>query len=366
MFQGIGAMMVSGGSAAGASAIGYYRALTVDHTQVPSTQTDFPVLVDITNATLKSVANGGHVRSATGLDILFYTSSAKTGLMKFERDFYDPATGHIVAWVKVSSLSSVSDNVFYMFYGNATDTTDQSDAVNVWDANFLGVWHLGNGTSLSLSDSTTNANTLVNTGSVGATSGQINGAAGVFNGTSQGLSTTNNIDLTGANPLITLQMWVDWSAYASNDDLLAEFTTNFNSGGGFLVDPNDAGGNFALSMKMVSSLYNGAHFTRPASGMKHFVFTFDPNLGTGITTNAYVNGVAQTMTQDTSGLNQGDHYANAKLYIMCRAAASLFGAGTLDEVRLSNVIRTANWVTAEYNNQKTGTTFLGTGSEIPL
>ena len=32
-----------------------------------------------------------------------------------------------------------TDTVFYMFYGDSTINTDQSDPPNTWDANFKGV-----------------------------------------------------------------------------------------------------------------------------------------------------------------------------------------------------------------------------------
>lgn len=43
---------------------GYYSPITIDHTLVPSTQTDFPVLISVTDTRLKTVGNGGHVENA--------------------------------------------------------------------------------------------------------------------------------------------------------------------------------------------------------------------------------------------------------------------------------------------------------------
>lgn len=358
--------MVAGG-VTGAAAGRVYRTVTVDHTKVPSTQTNFAVLVNVTDATLKTIANGGHVVRSDGFDIGFYSDSGITTKLKWEVENYDGTAGTLVAWVKIASLSSSSDTVFYLSYGDVTITTDQSDKVNVWEASYLGVWHLGNGTTLSLLDSTSNANTLTNTASVGATTGQIDGAAGSFNGTSQALNTSANIDLTATNSKVTISMWCDWTAYASNDHLLAEYSTNFTSNGGLLIDPNDTGsGAFSVVLRSITGNFNGGHFTRPASGLKHFVFTFDCTLGTALATNAYMNGAAQSMTQDTFNDNSGSNYGNQKLYLMSRAATSLFGAGKLDEVRIRNIITTANQITAEYNNQNSPSTFYTLGSETPF
>src|SRR6266478_3210644 len=121
----------------------FTRTLTIDHTQVPSTQTDFPILVNFTDSTFKTVANGGRV-SATNA-FTFSSDSIGASLLKWEIERYNASTGEIVAWVKIASVSSVSDTVFYLRYGDNI-TTDQSDPTNVWTNNFTCVFHLKDGT----------------------------------------------------------------------------------------------------------------------------------------------------------------------------------------------------------------------------
>ena len=119
--------------------------MTVDHTLVPSTQSNFTVLVSVTDATLKTTANGGHVANSNGYDIGFYTDSSGSTKLKWEIESYNPVTGQLIAWVKIPTLSSTSDTSFYLFYGDPSITSDQSDPVNTWDSNFKAVYHLGNG-----------------------------------------------------------------------------------------------------------------------------------------------------------------------------------------------------------------------------
>ena len=52
-----------------------------------------------------------------------------------------------------------------MYYGNPASGAQQN-AAGVWDSNYQGVWHLGNGTALSTADSTGNANNGINTNAV--------------------------------------------------------------------------------------------------------------------------------------------------------------------------------------------------------
>src|SRR5262249_49179382 len=49
--------------------LGCQRSMTINHTKVPSTQSNFTVLVSVTDPALKTVANGGHVANPNGYDI---------------------------------------------------------------------------------------------------------------------------------------------------------------------------------------------------------------------------------------------------------------------------------------------------------
>ena len=61
---------------------GYRRAITIYDAMTPagcpSSLSDFPVLVSYTDATLKTVANGGHVQNASGYDIIFRAADGVT------------------------------------------------------------------------------------------------------------------------------------------------------------------------------------------------------------------------------------------------------------------------------------------------
>jgi len=81
---------------------------------------------------------------------------------------YASSTGQLIAWVKVPNLSNTSDKVLYLYYGNPSATAPSSAFTQgVWDSNYLGVWHLPNGMTLSVNDST-GIQTTTNHNSVGA------------------------------------------------------------------------------------------------------------------------------------------------------------------------------------------------------
>ena len=199
----------------------YKRTITIDHTKVPNTdQSNFPVLVDITDNALKTVANSGHVTNANGYDIEFFTASDLSGTkLSHEIEFYDGSAGHIIMWVKLPLVTTASNTVFYMGYGNSSITTSQEDKTGLW-SNYKGVWHLPNGTTLTANDSSGNGNngTLGNTSSTNpiAISAMINGGA-AFNDNNWVESNTTNMPTGSANR--TLSGWIYLNSYPASEAL---------------------------------------------------------------------------------------------------------------------------------------------------
>src|SRR3989339_1812609 len=127
----------------------FRKEITIDATKVSSgPHTNFPVLVNLTSdASLATNAQ------ADGDDILFTSSGGATQL-SHEIEKYGSSTGALVAWVKVPSLPSSTDTVFFMYYGNAA-AASQQDATNVWSNGYEAVYHVNE----NFLDSTSNART---------------------------------------------------------------------------------------------------------------------------------------------------------------------------------------------------------------
>jgi hypothetical protein len=184
----------------------YRRAITIDHTKIPNMdQTNFPVLVSGTYSYLANTGSGGYVSNSNGYDIIFTSDASGTSNLSYETEGYNSSTGAATFWVKIPNVShSPRDTVFYMFYGNSSVTADQSNKPGVWDSSYKGVWHLGNGSTLSGADSTSNGYTLTNNNGTTATSGVIGGAAS-FNGSNNYLS--NSSLSINAGSSITVSYW---------------------------------------------------------------------------------------------------------------------------------------------------------------
>jgi hypothetical protein len=88
------------------SAFAYSRSLTVAANQAPNTiENNFPVLVSLSDPTLRTAANGGHVTSSNGYDICFFADAGLTTPLNWEVESYNGVSGALVAWVQVPALS---------------------------------------------------------------------------------------------------------------------------------------------------------------------------------------------------------------------------------------------------------------------
>lgn len=118
----------------------------------------------------------------------------------------------------------------------------------------------------------------------------------------------------------------NWPVYANTDLLAAELTPNYGSNpGGFIIDPNDAGGAFVVGVSSSPGL-SAYSIPRPVALAWHrLLFTVDFGVSQALGA-IYVDGIRQTLTAiDTSyvgGTQAG--FANSTLYLLSRAGASLF------------------------------------------
>lgn len=105
--------------------------ITIDHTQLPSGQSNFIVGLEITDARLRTIANGGFVTSANGYDIRPTLSYANCSNLTYEleENAYDPVNGVLLMWVLLSFVNgadAASDTEFQLNFGNSLLTTDGS------------------------------------------------------------------------------------------------------------------------------------------------------------------------------------------------------------------------------------------------
>jgi hypothetical protein len=179
-----------------------------------------------------------------------------------------------------------------------------------------------------------------------------------YNGTSD--ASSRAINLSAIN-VVAMSFWLKWTTFGSDDKLAYEFTSNgLNQAGGFIIDPNWSGtANFDVGMSSAGARW-GDTFTRPTAAAWHY-YTINLDRGTPLNS-AFVDGVNKTMTTETHGTITGN-FANSTLYFMSRTASTLFGAGSMQEARLSGTARGLNWHITENNNQSNPGAFSTIGAQ---
>ena len=104
--------------------LAYRRQITILGAQVGATgapHLNFPVLVSITDPTLKLVVNGGHIATASAYDIAFRDSGF--ALLDWQVEKYDGLAGTLVAWVRIPSLPTPANTIIYLDYGDCEAAT---------------------------------------------------------------------------------------------------------------------------------------------------------------------------------------------------------------------------------------------------
>ena len=102
------------------------KPITVDATLVGADQTDYPLLVQFSDADLAANATLG------GLDLVF---TAADGVTRLDHviEAWDPGAGSLTAWVLVPTVSSATDTELFLYYGNVS-AADQQDPAAVFGA----------------------------------------------------------------------------------------------------------------------------------------------------------------------------------------------------------------------------------------
>lgn len=338
---------------------GQYRVITIDDTQVPEALTSFPVLLVGTFAYLKTVANGGKVTSNSGYDIQIFLNADATGLLEYELEKYDPTTGEIALWFKHDFLAP-ADFTVYLLYGNASITTNQSTPANVWDSNFVLVAHLAdNAANSNVNDSTSNntdGTCTANTSSISAT-GVI--GKGLNLGGSQIINYGDILDtLWGLGTSFTFEAWIKTASSIGNskagiitkaaDSVKGPiFSVRFDT---LYYEGYDGSNNPAVFGGVTIVVGDWTYVSMSRNGVSH--------IGTFV-----INSVSSTFTDNT-----GDMSSSHALIIGGDTAVAngILFPGSLDEVRISSIVRSVNWLKTCQANQKPDSTFYSIGTEIPF
>ncbi len=327
--------------------------MQIAYTTSGGSLTNFPVLINLSSDPDLSA----HAQSS-GNDILF-TDSTGRNLLPFEIENYNNATGSLQAWVNISSLSSTSDTIIYMYYGNPS-ATSQANGTGTWNTNYKGVWHLPTSSgSLTTNDSTSTGNNGTNSGA-SPTTGQIDGAAS-FNGTSNYIRMASTYTVSSTS--LTISMWLNPTALPPSgyaDELFTQRQTAGNGDADFGTDLLSNGTLFFYNSSNAYAQSSECTSTATASTGTWTLYTAVVD-STNAAIYLYVNGIPNTICTLTDPLTNNGSTSLRSGYEF-DSGNTQFYSGIIDELEFSNSVRSPGWIATQYNNQNSPGTFYSLGS----
>jgi hypothetical protein len=317
---------------------------------VQSDQTNFPLLVRLN----KGNFNFSQAKSDGG-DLRFADSTG--ALLSYEIERFDATNKIGEVWVLIPSVKGNNNSQWFkMYWGKSSATSiGSSSAVFTASNGYVGVWHL-NG---AFTDATSYGNNGTNTATTANASANI--AAGrTFDGS------TTSIDVGGgstgsslhASSAVTVEGWANPTTLAASQKIIMKpFTSNANPLTEYDIGVNSSG-------TVAKMQVNTGGTVAPLSGTTKAAYTtgaWSYVAGTydGANMRLYFNG-----TEDTSKAVTGtitDYAQTAKIGTNVWVSAQTWN-GSLDEIRVSNVARSGDWVKLCYQNQVSGSSVVQIGN----
>lgn len=323
----------------------YRKEITIDNSQMSAdgvttdSLQDFPLYVPI-----ESDSDIGSHALASGFDLEFTESDGET-VIPYEREYFGIATtasaSIFVAVDLNSDRDTTSDDTIFVYYGNA-GASDGEDMENVWDSSFQMVQHMVDSTLHSVSDSTSNSNdgTKIDDNEPVEATGKIYNAQDFDGGDDYvDLGEPATLKPTAA---ISFGGWFN-TDNNTNDSVYVGFHDSSNEGwvlwhnaGNVRGIIGDGSNDYYFNLLFAEgNLTNGK--------WHHILVTFDGSIGRIYLDSVEQDSYSKSVSIDYSAV---DHTAK----IGARELGSAIFEGLIDEVRISNTARSADWIKFEYYN----------------
>ncbi|MFW9830029.1 MAG: DUF2341 domain-containing protein, partial [Candidatus Thorarchaeota archaeon] len=330
----------------------YFKEIVIDHTKVSGSSNliNFPLLISILDSDLHDYVqpDGDDIAFNNGTSWLFHE-------IELFNQNYNSTHAQLIAWVSVPVLSPSIDTVLYMYYGNSTMNSQQTPT-RVWDSNYIGIWHLGevSGGSLAIKDSTQNGNDGTDQGTpeLGAP-GQIGGAFGIDEW-ADFVDVPDSSSLDRPSSSITISGWTYAENYIWN---MAMLSKNEFKDSPYGILYRNSSNIISYNIEGVTTNYVNSDVSITRQGWMYLVLTYD-----GSNVRIYKDGLfgyssSQTGTIAPNSLN---------LQIGREEMYGDWFYGVLDEIRISDSVRSTEWVATEYNNQYDPNSFYSISNAIKV
>jgi biopolymer transport protein ExbB len=300
--------------------------------------TDVPVLIRLNTSRVTFSE-----LQATGTDLRFIADDDLTVLPHQVERFVSGTAAEV--WVRLPQVpGSSTTHTFWMYYGNPTAPDAQSPAAV--RPSFRGVWHFTEspaGGAGAIEDSTPFAHHGTSSGGMMANDLL---AARIGNGlrfdgqndyVSMGLPP--GLEITGP---ISLEAWVYLGVVQSSVSPFTRIVNKWSgSSGGYALMFGNAPGIVIMDTADGTTIDEAsAATTLPQATWQYLAGSWDPTLGSAL----YLNGVVT----DANPPFTAAILPSPQPFTLASTGGSLYLNGRLDEVRVSGVARSPDWVSAQF------------------
>lgn len=322
---------------------------------------NFPVLINISSdneLALEAQTNGS--------DILFTLGDGTTKLAH-EIESYNSSTGELLAWVNIPLLSSVADTYIFMYYGNDL-VGSQENISGTWNSDFALVHHLqespANDTAGHL-DSTSNGNHATPRNFVGDSNSSTDGV-GKIDGANKFSTNTDYVEVSTTQDYFggtyTAQAWFKTSD--TSQQQIFDREDNPRAPIHVWIDSTRIQATIRDSNSNTVSVSKLGSYT---DGQWHHVAVVRTGDDNGsITLELFVNGVSagsSTETRTNTSVTAHPFEIGRRWF---NGSASREFNGEIDEVKVSTIPLSVDWIATEYANQNNPNLFYTLGLEEDL
>jgi hypothetical protein len=279
-----------------------------------------------------------------------------------EIENFDSSTGELVAWVKISSLSSNVDTIIYMYYGNP-NCNNQQFSLKVWDFNYRSVIHMSDETTSTVYDSTS----FFNHGYKYKENNPKESEQGIINKCQKHVNNYNYINLRRSFLMVgdaTIEIWLKTTSES------CEYL--FHRGefeDGWIVSLVKTSSDTSCVPRLYVKPFHEPSYVEGSTSLNngewHYVVgTIDKSQAGEIDdVRLFVDGEEEIISAGSHGWDGYGIWDDIESWIGKKENKYFPFQDSLDEFRISNCERSDSWIKTSYNTMNDPSSFFSVGPE---